>query len=388
MARCSKTILELYCSMRTFRTGPECHNCGKALTPSDNYCPACGQENDEKNVSLAKFAADLAKDALSLDSRLGRTLIPFLFRPGYLTTEFISGRRRRYVPPLRLYLFASFVFFLTANLNNAFKINSGKNSKEKSNFEINFSDTGGDSADEKSYYQPDSDDIAEAEHAKIDSAEPAGKVKSKVDAALDSLNRKLTAKEKSDPEAIQEALQKRIARNYKNNPDDTLNKSELEHKIRKKLHNRLGLDSNGIVNPYIVQQCMKFNADSEGYFNFLRQNIPRLFFFLVPVFAFILMLLFIRSRKYYIEHFIFVMHVQAFFFIMLTAGKLVKALMGSYASYAALTACLVYLFVALKKNYNLSNKRTVWKLFLFTGVSGVAMVFCMVLYFIVTILTY
>ena len=48
-----------------------------------------------------------------MDSRLVQS-IKFLFtKPGFLTREYVSGRRVSYLPPLRLYLVASVIFFLS-----------------------------------------------------------------------------------------------------------------------------------------------------------------------------------------------------------------------------------------------------------------------------------
>ncbi len=52
----------------------------------------------------------------SFDSRFWRSLGPLLARPGWLTREYWQGRRASFLPPLRLYLFVSFVFFLTSGL--------------------------------------------------------------------------------------------------------------------------------------------------------------------------------------------------------------------------------------------------------------------------------
>jgi hypothetical protein len=62
------------------------------------------------------LAGELTGDLLDFDSRLWRTLIYLLFRPGMLTAEFIAGRRARYLPPLRLYLVISFIMFLVMSL--------------------------------------------------------------------------------------------------------------------------------------------------------------------------------------------------------------------------------------------------------------------------------
>ena len=51
---------------------------------------------------------------LELDSRLWRTLIPLAVRPGQLTLDYLEGRRARFMPPFRMYLVLSIVFFLVA----------------------------------------------------------------------------------------------------------------------------------------------------------------------------------------------------------------------------------------------------------------------------------
>jgi hypothetical protein len=48
---------------------------------------------------------------------LWSTILALLFKPGFLTREFLSGRRARYLPPLRLYLVLSVLFFLILGLS-------------------------------------------------------------------------------------------------------------------------------------------------------------------------------------------------------------------------------------------------------------------------------
>lgn len=54
---------------------------------------------------------DLLQNAFALDSKLMRSIYPFLFKPGFLTAEYIAGRRMHYVNPFRLYLIMSLVMF-------------------------------------------------------------------------------------------------------------------------------------------------------------------------------------------------------------------------------------------------------------------------------------
>jgi hypothetical protein len=94
--------------------GQACRNCGDA-TPGA-YCPACGQPRATRLVSLRRIMADAVEDHLSLNAATPRTLGVLLTRPGGLTAEYLQGRIVRYLPPLRLYIIASFVFFLTLGL--------------------------------------------------------------------------------------------------------------------------------------------------------------------------------------------------------------------------------------------------------------------------------
>jgi hypothetical protein len=102
-------------SAREARPRPAaCLNCGSTLVEA--FCAACGQRNVDMRIPARDLALDAVEDGLSLDSRVGRTVIPFLLRPGFLTVEWTSGRRARFSSPLRLYLLASFVFFLASGL--------------------------------------------------------------------------------------------------------------------------------------------------------------------------------------------------------------------------------------------------------------------------------
>ncbi len=91
-----------------------CRNCGEAL--GGQYCSHCGQREGRGDLSFGAVLGELLDDVISWDSRFWRTLLPLMFRPGFLTAEFIAGRRARYVPPFRLYLIVSFLLFLVVSL--------------------------------------------------------------------------------------------------------------------------------------------------------------------------------------------------------------------------------------------------------------------------------
>jgi hypothetical protein len=90
-----------------------CKNCGAPLT--GRYCVNCSQAADVHVPTTRELFHELLEGLTHSDSRLWRTLYCLWFKPGKLTEEFIAGRRVAYLPPFRLYLIASILFFLIAS---------------------------------------------------------------------------------------------------------------------------------------------------------------------------------------------------------------------------------------------------------------------------------
>jgi Protein of unknown function (DUF3667) len=93
-----------------------CKNCDAVLL--GRYCVNCSQAADVHVPSTMELVHDLLEGLTHSDSRLWRTLKYLWFKPGRLTQEFIAGRRVAYLPPFRLYLILSIVFFLIASLTH------------------------------------------------------------------------------------------------------------------------------------------------------------------------------------------------------------------------------------------------------------------------------
>ncbi len=93
----------------------DCRNCGTPLR--GQYCGQCGQRARSRLISLWELIRDAFGDLFELDSRLWQTLIPLLVRPGKLTSDYLQGKRARFMPPFRMYLVLSLLFFLVAFFN-------------------------------------------------------------------------------------------------------------------------------------------------------------------------------------------------------------------------------------------------------------------------------
>ncbi|MBK7012472.1 MAG: DUF3667 domain-containing protein [Xanthomonadales bacterium] len=91
-----------------------CPNCG---APAHGpYCYACGQSEKGMIRHLSEVMSDLADIVFNVDSRIFRSLWDLYFRPGYLTTEYVAGRRARYVTPFRLFFFLSIIAFFSMQM--------------------------------------------------------------------------------------------------------------------------------------------------------------------------------------------------------------------------------------------------------------------------------
>ncbi|MDB4908362.1 MAG: hypothetical protein JWO05_3146 [Gemmatimonadetes bacterium] len=86
-----------------------CRNCDAPLHGS--YCSQCGQEAKPADPTVGAIVGELWSEFVQVDGKVLNTLRALFKRPGFLTTEYLDGRRARYLSPLRLYLFASVAFF-------------------------------------------------------------------------------------------------------------------------------------------------------------------------------------------------------------------------------------------------------------------------------------
>ncbi|MBV8252562.1 MAG: DUF3667 domain-containing protein [Chitinophaga sp.] len=109
------------------RSDNHCLNCGYVVP--ERFCSHCGQENTVQHETFGHLVKHFVADIFHYDSQFFLTLKYLLFKPGFLTREYMAGRRVRYVNPIKLYVFVSFVFFLTAFSvfsNKIININSGE----------------------------------------------------------------------------------------------------------------------------------------------------------------------------------------------------------------------------------------------------------------------
>lgn len=86
-----------------------CANCGAAV--KGRYCDQCGQLTSDFHRPIWTLVKDVFSDAFSLDGRIARTIPALMLKPGHVTRAYLEGKRARYVPPFRLFLLTSLLFF-------------------------------------------------------------------------------------------------------------------------------------------------------------------------------------------------------------------------------------------------------------------------------------
>src|SRR5262245_42160878 len=79
-----------------------CHNCGIRLTGP--YCSACGQKSVPLSLTFHDFLHEFTHEMFHVDGRLFQSVRRLLLSPGFLTREYVQGRRAQWISPIRLYL--------------------------------------------------------------------------------------------------------------------------------------------------------------------------------------------------------------------------------------------------------------------------------------------
>jgi hypothetical protein len=86
------------------------------LSADARFCDACGQSVKQFSRPWLEIVREVVKETLDLDGRMFQSLSLLMTRPGFLSTEYIRGRRVAYTPPVRMYLVISLLFFLVLPL--------------------------------------------------------------------------------------------------------------------------------------------------------------------------------------------------------------------------------------------------------------------------------
>lgn len=111
------------------RDDKTCLNCGHHV--EERFCPHCGQENTERRQPFYFLFTHFIEDFTHYDGQFWGTVKNLLFKPGKLTNTYLEGKRQIFVPPVKLYIFVSFITFFVFALFPMVNIGSSDKHNEK-----------------------------------------------------------------------------------------------------------------------------------------------------------------------------------------------------------------------------------------------------------------
>src|SRR5579859_2675176 len=94
--------------------GVHCTNCSTPM--QGEFCHECGQSIHTVLRPMHHMVEDTLDMVLHVDGRVIHTIPPLFLRPGFLTLEYFSGRRQRYVAPFRLMFVLALLAFFVCHL--------------------------------------------------------------------------------------------------------------------------------------------------------------------------------------------------------------------------------------------------------------------------------
>jgi len=349
-----------------------CENCGATLT--GHYCAECGQHAIDYRRSLWRVLIDAADSFLNWDTKFLNSVGVLLTRPWKLTNDFNAGRRARYVHPLRLYLLASIAFFLIAKLLH-FTPHDAIDFKPEDRAEL-------DTALAK-LSAPDSA-LSPEERAKVDAA----RVKlTQGDGTLSSADRDqvkgalATAIAHGMKEKFKRKERVRIKEALASVPEEPPAETEPADpefigppvpsipgpapNLKKDgaFHFSTKLDKKESPFGAWMESRIKDKVGGDGtkaklFLETLRSNIPTMMLCCIPLFAFVLKVLYLRKRRYYVEHLVYALHIHTFAYVgavvitllAMGAERSIPGLRGPLIGVLCATA-FVQLFLSIRRVY-------------------------------------
>ena len=271
----------VHCERRVFRPRLQlvpaaleplrCLNCGAPVT--GRHCAECGQAGDVHVLSMREVAGEVTHSLLHLDSRIWRTLKLLILQPGELTREFIAGRHQAYLPPFRLYLAVSILFFALSAILPENKIAQVNAEGEMVVAPVAL-DLSGTSADGARAELPEElrKELEEAgmDPARLDEIPVTGGMRCDIDLTLPFI---------------------------------------------------------GSVSQAYRRACERVKADGGArLFERFSDTAPRLMFVFLPLMAAVALIFYRRPRRLYAEHLVLFLHNHAFTFLVLLATATLGAL--------------------------------------------------------------
>ncbi len=291
---------------------------------SGPFCAQCGQHAVDYRRSFGRVFADILDSFLNWDSKFTISLWLLMSRPWKLTIDFLSGKRVRHMHPLRLYLLISIVFFFGVH-----ELAKQANLNPRTHR-----------------------DLTPEERAKVDAklsklpADVQAEIKKEIDKSAKPKTESKTPEDKRD--FLEVGTDK-----------DDANASPFEKWLSRRAKEKIG----------------EHGVNVKVFFLALVGNLPVMMLCCIPLFAFVLKLLYLFRRVFYIDHLIYALHIHAFAYLailligFITAGlrHVAPSAVSGWITAALIVTAVILLLLSIRRVYRQGWFMSVFK-FLFGGV--------------------
>ncbi len=329
----------------------DCLNCGHPFTNNEKFCPECGQKNRGKKITVRIFLRELFAGFFSLDTKFWRTLIPLLISPGKVSKDYIEGKRVKYTNPFRFYLATSIIFFLIISLTDNYKkfqeLRIGKSSNNNSQIKLNNDNSEAIEVDLDSIQNIVFKQLEEQESIKIrqrhtepDSAQ-----------AMHTVGHRTVKPNNNSFNII------KFMKFQKEHPKTSIDAALDSLQLTKNFTNRFWYSRAKVFNSIFLDK-----TEAKKFFHQVLSYASIALFILLPLFTLFLKFMYVRKKHTYVEHLVFVFHVQTILFILFSIFYIIKFFKDSNSFFLIfLLLFMIYLFIAMKKFYNQGYFKTLIK---------------------------
>jgi hypothetical protein len=382
--------------------GKECLNCATPLDVEDKYCHQCGQINSKKRLALKDFLGEFFSNIFSYDSRIWRTIKHLLFKPGYVSKQFIGGKRFSYANPFRFFLSVCIVFFLMIQAQELVQIFTDdqieKAAANASNDAADMEITNGLFSDKVS--EEDKDLPTEKELQEIENASYVGKfiakqireeyaeeIKQQEDSILTTIATDSITSFKGEKKAA-------VIESFTQSEMDSLSSFlrffeqmnyyqtfYTKHKISDPATALVKMKHNNTRYNQVLYEKMvsvdEIGNDPSILIDIMLPKLPVFLFLFTPVLTLFLWLLYARRKFTYMEHLVFAFNVFTFIFLSLILLFLVKWITFGYVNLTQFFFWFIgpfYLYKSMRNFYSQERLKTILKFLLVSFIFVVGLI--------------
>ncbi len=337
-----------------------CLNCKSVIY--GRFCHLCGQENVEPKETLWHLITHFVYDITHFDGKFFSTLKLLLFKPGYLSCEYIRGRRAAYLNPIRMYIFTSAFFFILF-----FALISGNEEEKEEDIQIG-----------KQELLSQKKKIVDSLAVTNDSL-----TRVKLEKRLVNINKAIRFLDQNgllkfnfgDVDSDTSTTRNKVFGDFGMKMPNTLKEYDSLQKV---LH--VNKKDNWLKRSF-KRRVISINERYAGSPNLFWErmkdkwihSIPQMMFVSLPLVALLFQMLYVRKRKqfFYVSHAIFTVHIYIAIYMLILLSYAFGGMRdltgwGIFSFIAALLVFLIFFYVykAMRNFYQQRRAKTVFKYFL------------------------